>query len=104
MNMSYCRFTNTRDEFTDCAGALEEVEAGNEVLSADELRAAIRLVSDANDLIALIRDHLCKDEGDEMKDEEIKALLTMWNEAAEKHITEEDDDNATYEDIGEAKA
>ena len=41
MNMSYCRFNNTVLAMKECMEALQSVEAGEEVLSKDELRSAV---------------------------------------------------------------
>lgn len=44
MNMSYCRFRNTVIDLTDCLDALGEVDYDLTKLSADEEKAARRLI------------------------------------------------------------
>lgn len=45
MNMSYCRFRNTRSDLLDCRDALRELAAGNgDPLDREELDAAAELV------------------------------------------------------------
>lgn len=44
MNMSYCRFQNTVLDLADCMDALEEIDYDLTKLSADEEKAARRLI------------------------------------------------------------
>ena len=44
MNMSYCRFQNTVIDLADCMDALEEIDYDLAKLSADEEKAARRLI------------------------------------------------------------
>ena len=44
MNMSYCRFQNTVLDLADCMDALEEINYDLTKLSADEEKAARRLI------------------------------------------------------------
>lgn len=44
MNMSYCRFQNTVTDLADCMDALEEIDYDLTKLSADEEKAARRLI------------------------------------------------------------
>ena len=44
MNMSYCRFQNTVPDLADCMDALEEIDYDLTKLSAEEERAARRLI------------------------------------------------------------
>ena len=44
MNMSYCRFQNTVIDLADCMDALEEIDYDLTKLSADEEKAARRLI------------------------------------------------------------
>lgn len=86
-NMSYCRFQNTSNDLRDCAGALEEVLAGNETLSRDELQAAIRLIETAQDIIALLKDATGTDEDAELDSDDVEVALTQRDEqeAYENH-------------------
>lgn len=43
-NMSYCRFQNTLSDLRDCETALNETNGDLERLSADEKKAAERLI------------------------------------------------------------
>lgn len=54
-NMSYCRFQNTRMDFSDCKDALEALINGEEApLSDEELRAAKALAEEAFEFLQLI--------------------------------------------------
>ena len=44
MNMSYCRFQNTVIDLADCMDAVEEIDHDPAKLSADEEKAARRLI------------------------------------------------------------
>ena len=44
MNMSYCRFQNTVTDLADCMDALGEIDYDLAKLSADEEKAARRLI------------------------------------------------------------
>ena len=44
MNMSYCRFQNAVTDIADCMDALEKLDYDLTKLSADEERAARRLI------------------------------------------------------------
>lgn len=44
-NMSYCRFQNTLGDLRDCLEAIEEGDADDEKLSAEEKRAKVRLIA-----------------------------------------------------------
>ena len=52
MNMSYCRFQNTRTDFQDCVLALQDMLDDNSIeLSQDEERAAAQLYQLAQEYI-----------------------------------------------------
>ncbi len=54
-NMSYCRFENTASDLADCCEALGGmIEGTEEIPSRSELKAMMRLVAQAAQLIELV--------------------------------------------------
>jgi hypothetical protein len=52
-NMSYCRFQNTLGDLEDCQDALNDVGCGGpEALSANEQRAAKRMLAVCREMVA----------------------------------------------------
>ena len=43
-NMSYCRFTNTVADLSDCEDALAEIDSLDEIANDEERREATRLI------------------------------------------------------------
>lgn len=60
-NMSYCRFQNTLHDLVDCEQAIEDLLAGDEELSNEELAAAKQLVESCFNIVSMIADHACKE-------------------------------------------
>lgn len=68
MNMSYCRFRNTLEDFRDCIQTIYDRES----VSDEESKAAIQLMKEAVELVlteGLISDDL------EIDDERIKEII-----------------------------
>ena len=95
-NMSYCRFQNTALDLDDCADALEELlNADREALSADELRAAKRLVELCFSIVTMVADS-SEYEVDEFmerfdSDKIVAAVLDEANADAARRTKEEDE-------------
>lgn len=80
-NMSYCRFQNTLTDFEDCSTSLAEAFEGDlGKLSREELRAAIRLVEEARDLVNMVRDMADVDEDGALTDDAIREVITKAND------------------------
>lgn len=83
--MSYCRFQNTRTDFHDCKGALEDMIHGEEEsLSRDERSAAKDLILSAFDMIQLVRDELHLDEESEITEDVVEEFLSSLEERAKQ--------------------
>lgn len=80
-NMSYCRFENTARDFDDCAGALEDLQAGDGKLSRSELVAAKRLANAALDLVTNIAESAGV-EIEDLTDRHIEQAIDAMQEAA----------------------
>lgn len=94
-NMSYCRFQNTLTDLMDCKDALESLSVGDtrdggEKLSADELRAAKRLVAECLNILELFElddDDYTAHNVEDM----LNKTLDDWNDAI-KQEGEDDDE------------
>jgi hypothetical protein len=87
-NMSYCRFQNTRADFSDCKDAIEGLVNGQEAsLSHEELRAAKELAVEAFKFLQFIFDgvNLVWDGLDE---DRIERAVEFINTLAEKQERE----------------
>lgn len=87
-NMSYCRFQNTRTDFSDCKDAIEGLVNGEEAsLSHEELRAAKALAVEAFGFLQFI----CEGANlvwDRLDEEKIERAVEFINTLAEKQERE----------------
>ena len=87
MNMSYCRFRNTLQDFQDCLNVLDDnYELAN--LSKDERDAFIELAVSAQDFAARIKELSFVDSDKEYLPYEIESML----DAIDSEKEEESDD------------
>jgi hypothetical protein len=100
MNMSYCRYRNTLHDLGDCASDIEErIDGGAaDELSREEFEAACRLIEQANDLVATIREYAGLDDDEELTLDGIRSALADIEEAALRYA-EAEDDEPTEEDL-----
>jgi hypothetical protein len=78
-NMSYCRFQNTRGDLRDCQSALEDLFAGEEALSAEELEAAKSLAQRCLDIVQLLSEEAGLDFDAHPLERKLGALLDSAN-------------------------
>jgi len=73
-NMSYCRFQNTAMDLDDCQEALEACINDGEALSAEEHRAAKRLLETALNMLELVA-QVTNNDLDDLDDREIEIAI-----------------------------
>ena len=96
MNMSYCRFQNTSQDFQACLDALQEMNEyprKDLVLSSDELKAAKRLASQAYLMMELFSDVLGEDISEISDDETVQTAVDNLQQSCEGHEIDHDQDN-----------
>jgi len=79
MNMSYCRFHNTVLAMKECMEALRNIEAGEEVLSKEEMESAIEFAKLCSEVVLTISEHAAI-EGEDLYD-------SMAEDTFEDHAT-----------------
>lgn len=99
MNMSYCRFNNTVLAMKECMEALQSVEAGEEVLSKDELRSAVEFAKLCSEVVMTISEHAAI-EGEDLYDalsdyhgkleDTIQSVLGSMNDEAKETLGEDE--------------
>lgn len=72
MNMSYCRFHNTKTDLQDCLDAL--VDDGIDSIGIDELRAAKQMYELCKQFIAEWEEQTGQDDPDQYKTEQSEML------------------------------
>lgn len=94
MNMSYCRFQNTRTDLRDCKDTLEGIIEGDPhdaELSREEFEAACNLISMAQDLIINLKEHAGRADDEELSLDDIRSLLNdAISEAKENEEPEQE--------------